>query len=91
MNEKADLESLRQQVDEIDSLLVGLVEQRARIALEIGKAKTAKGMKVYDPSREGRVLDKWVARSDGTLPKGSIEEVATAVMDVCRRLQIDAD
>jgi chorismate mutase/prephenate dehydratase len=91
MNKKVDLESLRQQVDEIDSLLVSLVEQRARMALQIGKAKADKGMKVYDPSREGQVLEQWTARSDGTLPKGSIEEVASTVMDICRRLQIDAD
>ena len=52
------LDELRKQIDSVDEKLVELINERARIAAEIGKVKQANEDPVYVPHREKAVLDK---------------------------------
>ena len=52
------LKKKRKEIDLIDQKLLTLLNQRLRIALEIGKIKKEMGKKIYDPEREKEVLER---------------------------------
>jgi len=62
------LDELRKQIDSIDEKLVELINQRAQVAVEIGKLKQGRNDPVYVPHREKEVLDKIAALNKGPLP-----------------------
>jgi len=62
------LEELRNRIDELDHQLVELLNERARVVIEIGKLKNKTGGQVYAPDREKQVLDKITKANEGPLP-----------------------
>jgi len=46
-----DIADWRKQIDEIDLRLVELLNQRAKLAQEIGKLKRNTSMPIYEPNR----------------------------------------
>ena len=56
--ENPSLESLRDEIDEIDSQIVRLLNQRVQAAVEIGRIKDQLGVDPYDPAREEEVFEK---------------------------------
>jgi len=62
------LEELRRKIDELDHQLVKLLNERARIVVEVGKLKNKTDKPVYSPDREKEVLAKIVAANEGPLP-----------------------
>ncbi|MEW5747855.1 MAG: prephenate dehydrogenase/arogenate dehydrogenase family protein [Candidatus Thermoplasmatota archaeon] len=53
-----ELEALRAEVDRIDAELIRLISKRADVAREIGLTKRKDGLKVRDPARERKVVEK---------------------------------
>jgi chorismate mutase/prephenate dehydrogenase len=53
-----ELSELRQQIDEIDSQLVKLLAQRAKITAKVGKYKSQVGLPIYVPEREAELIAK---------------------------------
>jgi len=62
------LEELRNQINELDHRLVKLLNERARIVVEIGKLKNKTGGQIYAPDRERKVFEKNVKSNEGPLP-----------------------
>jgi chorismate mutase/prephenate dehydratase len=62
------LEELRKKIDEIDCQLVKLLNERARVVVEIGKLKNKTDKPVYSPDREKEVFAKITAANEGPLP-----------------------
>ncbi len=62
------LEELRKKIDGIDSKLIGLLNERARIVIEVGKLKSKTAGPVYAPDREKEVLEKIAKANKGPLP-----------------------
>ena len=69
---ESNLESLREEIDQIDSEIVKLLNLRVSKACDIGKIKQLKGVDPYDPAREEQVFTKLSSYSDGPLRKGSL-------------------
>ena len=61
------IESLREKINQIDLQLVELLNERARIVIEIGKLKNKSGGQVYSPDREREVFEHVVKASKGPL------------------------
>lgn len=53
-----DLNEIRQQIDTIDSQLVGLFVQRMALSAQVADYKKANGLPVYVPARERAILQK---------------------------------
>lgn len=53
-----DLKELRQQIDEIDTKIIALYEQRMKIVKQVSIYKIANNIPVLDASREQLMLDK---------------------------------
>lgn len=62
------LDKLRNEIDAIDSRLIELLNDRARVVVEIGKHKSQTNGAVYAPDREKAVLNKITAANEGPLP-----------------------
>ena len=62
------LEELRKKIDELDHQLVKLLNERARVVVEIGKLKTRTDKPVYSPDREKEVFARIAEANKGPLP-----------------------
>ncbi len=84
----ATLDDLRNDIDRVDEVLVRLLNERARVACEIGQIKKAQGIEVYQPEREKQVLEhvRSIA-SEGPLGAEAIARLFERIIDEARRLE----
>ena len=84
----ATLDDLRDDIDRVDEVLVRLLNERARVACEIGKLKKAQGIEIYQPEREKQVLDhvRSVA-TEGPLGPDAIARLFERIIDEARTLE----
>ncbi len=76
----ADLESLREQIDALDKQLVDLLNQRAQVVVEVGKAKQTDGTPIYAPDREHAVLARIAQMNRGPLPQRTLQAIYRELM-----------
>jgi chorismate mutase/prephenate dehydratase len=87
------LKEKRRKLDLIDQKLLSLLNQRLRIALEIGKIKKKMGQKIYDPKREKEVLKRLRlrlrlrSRNKAFLKEKDLEKIFATIIKVCRQSQ----
>ena len=62
------LEELRNRIDKVDLELIKLLNERARVVIEIGKEKNKDARPIYSPDREKQVLEKIARANEGPLP-----------------------
>jgi chorismate mutase-like protein len=82
------LDDLRDDIDRVDEVLVRLLNERARVACEIGRLKKELGIEVYQPEREKQVLAhvRSVA-AEGPLGADAIARLFERIIDEARRLE----
>lgn len=81
------LASLRSEIDRLDKELVGILNRRAEIAVQIGKVKNSNGLEVFSAAREEEVLAKVLAASHGPLPNETLRLIFRELMSGTRALQ----
>ena len=68
-----ELDLLRDRIDELDRRLVELLNERASVALEAGRAKSAAGRRaIRDADREREVLLRVAMANVGPLPQADL-------------------
>jgi chorismate mutase/prephenate dehydratase len=82
------LKKKRKEIDLIDQKLLTLLNQRLRIAQEIGKIKKEMGKKIYDPEREKEILEKLKIKNKGPMKEEGLKKVFNIIIKVCRKSQI---
>jgi chorismate mutase / prephenate dehydratase len=70
-----EMESLRTGIDAVDEEIVRLLDERARLARQIGQIKLEEGMEAYAPARERKVFERISLLSQGDFPKTGLEAV----------------
>ena len=80
------LEAWRQQIDQLDTELVRLLNQRAAIACEIALVKVASGLPAYDGKREDQVLARVAEKKSGPLDQQSVTAIFHSIIEETRRL-----
>ena len=82
------LDELRADIDRVDEVLVRLLNERARVACEIGAVKKEQGIELYQPDREKAVIAhvRSVA-SEGPLGADAIARLFERIIDEARRLE----
>ncbi len=84
----AALVPLRERIDAIDHEIVALLNERAEIALEIGRVKQATGRRtVRDASREAEVLERVTSASAGLFPEPELVALYRKLIAATRRVQ----
>jgi chorismate mutase/prephenate dehydratase len=73
-----NLEDLRNKIDQIDARLVELLNQRARVVVEVGKLKG--NGPIYVPDREKKVLQRIAELNKGPLPDRTLAAIWREMM-----------
>ncbi|WP_058300774.1 bifunctional 3-deoxy-7-phosphoheptulonate synthase/chorismate mutase [Gorillibacterium timonense] len=82
-----NLEALRDQLDGVNSRLLGLLNERAAIVREIGKIKEEMGVPKFDPVREREMLDELVRQNQGPFEDAAIKHVFKEIFKASVGLQ----
>jgi chorismate mutase len=84
---ESELKRLRDAIDRVDEVLVKLLNQRAKYAVEIGELKGVLGLPIYAPEREKEVLSHVEAKSEGPLDDPAIRRLFERIIDESRRVE----
>src|SRR5258708_10421385 len=80
-----DLEQVRVRIDAVDEQIHGLINERARLAQQVGISKSSDGRTVdfYRPEREAQVLRRAQARTQGALRDAEVLRLFREIMSAC--------
>ncbi len=79
-NDERELQPLRERIDALDEQIVRLLNDRARVVVEVGRVKRQTNAPVYAPDREQAVLAKVRGMNAGPLPDRCLEAVYRELM-----------
>ena len=82
-----NLRGLRKTVDSIDTLILELLNKRARVILDIGKMKGELKESIYVPHREKEVYEKLLAKNKGPLSGEAIKAIFREIMSGALQLE----
>jgi chorismate mutase len=82
-----ELETLRRQIDDLDTQILGLVAQRVGVVLQIAEHKRARGLPVYDPDREARLIQRLCELRPPNLDAETVTRIFERLIDESRRLE----
>jgi len=86
--ETAELRRLRQRINALDRRIVGLLNERAELAREVGAAKAAIGWRaIRDGEREREVLLRVTMANQGPLPQADLIALYRRLMAATRALE----
>ena len=81
------IEDWRTEIDAIDSELLGLLNQRASLAVKVGQSKRLTGVALYDPRREKEVIERARSANPGPLDEQAIVELFECIIRESRRIE----
>ena len=84
---ESELARLREAIDRVDDVLVKLLNQRARYAVEIGGIKGLLSLPIYAPEREKEVLQHVESASQGPLGGVAVRRLFERIIDESRRVE----
>jgi chorismate mutase len=87
---QTDLTRLRDAIDRVDEVIVRLLNQRAKYAIEIGELKGVLGLPIYAPEREKEVLQHVELISEGPLDPVTVRRLFERIIDESRRVEREA-
>lgn len=84
-----ELENLRQQIDSVDLALLDLINDRAKLALQIAQVKADSGKTgtYYRPDREANVLKSALKHNQGPLSDEEMARLIREIMSACLALE----
>lgn len=84
---RVTLPVVRKQIDRLDEQLLRLLNQRARLAMVIGRIKDRRKWPVFDAKREAFVLRHVARVNQGPLSTRAVRKMFQSVLTECRRRQ----
>ncbi len=74
------LKEIRVQIDELDSRLLDLLNERVKKVLEIARLKRKEGEDYYSPGREKLIIDRLEKQNRGPLPNDVVKEIIQIIL-----------
>lgn len=74
------IQELRKKIDELDSRIVDLLNERAKIVIEVGDIKKAEKLDFHSPGREREILDRLAAKNKGPFPQDTLRAVYREIL-----------
>jgi len=87
LSAQLSLEEIRKKIDEIDTELIRLLNDRADLVHEVGLIKKEAGLSIYAPEREEALLQRLVQKSKGRLPETAIRAIYREIMSASVALE----
>lgn len=81
------IDQIRDEIDRLDTTLLQIFNERAELALRIGRIKKTMNLPVYDPRREKAIFERMQRENNGPLDDGAIVRLFERVIDESRRLE----
>jgi len=81
------LGTLRVQIDSLDKQLLSLLNQRARVAEQVGEIKRAEGSPFFRPDRVAQVIEKIQNANQGPLLNQHVAAIWREIMSACLALE----
>ncbi|MBB5021722.1 prephenate dehydratase [Desulfurispira natronophila] len=82
-----ELDNLRQSIDAIDDQLLALLNQRAELAIQVGKYKSGNPSEFYVPSREKQIYTRLLRENPGPVPDEAVRAIFREVISACLNLE----
>ncbi|MDR7332441.1 prephenate dehydratase [Roseateles asaccharophilus] len=79
--------ALRDQIDGLDKQLLQLLNERARVAEQVGEIKRAEGTPFFRPDRVAQVIEKIRAANPGPLKAEHVSAIWREIMSACLALE----
>lgn len=83
----AELSRLRDSIDDVDREIIQKLNDRVRLAQQVGHIKLQKGLEVYVPSREEEVFGKLTQQSEGPLSGRAIRAIYREIISAAIALE----
>ena len=87
MEPNGQIKSLRQKIDSLDRHILTLLNERAKLALEVGRVKSGSQIDLYNPQREAEILNRLESQNHGPFPLRAISPVFREIISACRSLE----
>jgi chorismate mutase len=87
---EGELTRLRDAIDRVDEVIVRLLNQRARYAIQAGEIKGLLNLPIYAPEREKEVLWRAEQSSEGPLGGTAVRRLFERIIDESRRVEREA-
>lgn len=88
---KNTIPHVRQRIDEIDSSILRLLQERLDCALTIGRLKKEANLANWDPRREREVYKRLLAENSSKFPEAALRSIFHEIMTTCRLAQKDVE
>jgi chorismate mutase len=85
---RRSLEESRSSIDAVDSELLCLLNRRAELALEAGRAKLSAGLSICDTQREREVIDRSCRINSGPLDETAVAKIFRRIIHETRCFEI---
>ena len=82
-----DIDDIRLKINQLDSELLRIFNERAALALEIGHIKKKLNRPIYDPKREKLIFERMKEANPGPLDNEAIVRLFERVIDESRSLE----
>jgi len=83
---QARIEELREGIDQLDCKIVQLLNDRAKLALDIRELKPQVNWGLYDPKREEQIFTNLSQCNDGPLYADNLREIYETILHVMKEL-----
>ncbi len=87
MSRKESVDALRKKIDHVDEKIVGLLNERASLALKIGHAKSEGNEEIYVPGREKQIFQRISTLNRGPLSTEAVRVIYREVLSASRALE----
>jgi chorismate mutase / prephenate dehydratase len=84
---QVEIERLRARIDAVDDSILARLNERAELVAQVGAAKQAEGVAVYEPTRERRIVDRLRAANPGPFPSAALAPVFREIISGTRSLE----
>jgi chorismate mutase / prephenate dehydratase len=84
-----NLKKIRAELGRVDREILKMLNERARLVMEVGRVKNDRGLEVYDPSQESRVYSRLKEANEGPMPDAAVRNVFREIISFSRTLQAE--
>ncbi|MFA7059543.1 MAG: prephenate dehydratase [Pedobacter sp.] len=81
------IEQLRIRIDSIDDQIVGLLNERSLVVLEVGKFKSGSNMQFHVPGRERQIYERLNNLNTGPFPNDALRSIYREIISACLSLE----
>ena len=86
-----DIDELRKEIDDVDTRIINLLNERAKVVRKIGEEKKKENKPVYDPGRENLIFQKIKKKNKGPLDYELMANIFKEIIANSRKFESDEE